>query len=393
MLPVSAFGGGLVVMWTRNRISRISTHMEMGQGSRPEGSRIRSRTDRTSDGLNALLLRTENPELRRQLQRARAFAKEDDSLLLEGESGTGKTNLAAYLHTVSPRRRGPWQDVAVGGLEDGLAQSRLFGHRRGAFTGAVGNRVGLCPRAEGGTLFLDEIGKTTPTVQRLLLDLIEERRYVPIGADEPVPLDCRFISATNVPLVLLVKTAGFLPDLQQRLSGLRVRLPALRERPEDIPAIFRWLVECRVRARAVVTPVPRLHPELLRLVAADAWPGNLRELQAFVAQVVALHPAAAELTPAHYHAERPTAEGGRRLRRGMRAAPGRAQGPRRRHARGRWPWKRADWASTGRRCIGDCSAGGPLQRPDRPAVCRAANATNATNATTRQSHQLLSHLL
>ncbi|MEX2181329.1 MAG: sigma 54-interacting transcriptional regulator [Gemmatimonadaceae bacterium] len=259
---------------------------------------------RPREGLSALLLKTSNREMQRRLDRARAFADDDDAMLVEGESGTGKSAFARYLHSVSPRRNGPLAAVAVSGLPDELVHSSLFGHRRGAFTGATHDRPGLCVQAEGGTFFLDEIGKTSPKILPLLLELVEDHRILPLGTDLYRNVNCRFISASNVPLATLVERGEFLPDLYQRLIALSVRLPALRERREDIPGIFAWLLEHRMQKKAVLQKTPTVHPELLRLIIEDPWPGNIREMTSFTSRLVLLYHDLSEFTPDHYFTER-----------------------------------------------------------------------------------------
>jgi len=249
--------------------------------------------------LEARQLRRENQELRslvQQLQasdverpvgRSRAFrevlrlaetvAPTEATILLTGESGTGKEVLARYIHRLSARATGPFLSINCAALPEGLLESELFGHVRGAFTGAVRDKKGLLTAARGGTFFLDEVGEMSAATQAKLLRTLQEREITPVGATAHVPIDVRFIAATNKDLEEEVRRGTFRRDLFYRLNVVAIHLPPLRERREDIPLLAehflaRW-------AQAQGRPVPTLTPAALELICGYAWPGNVRELE------------------------------------------------------------------------------------------------------------------
>jgi DNA-binding NtrC family response regulator len=219
-------------------------------------------------------------------------------VLLEGESGTGKSYFARYLHECSPRARGPFESVVLPTLDDNLAPSELFGHVSGAYTDARHPRMGRFLSAGGGTLFLDEIGKASPRVQAKLLHAVEYREIWPVGSDRSVRVDVRLVAATNVPLEELVDAGTFLSDLVPRLSGFRVRLPTLRERAEDIPALVEQFVQLRALQCGYEHP-PSVDARLVALLQAAEWPHNLRQLDATVQQVLVHADGAPVLTVDH----------------------------------------------------------------------------------------------
>ncbi len=213
-------------------------------------------------------------------------ARYDVSILLSGESGTGKELLARAIHYASGRADKPFVVENCGALPDNLLESELFGHKRGAFTGAFEDRVGLFQQAHGGTLFLDEIGETTPALQVKLLRVLQEGEFRPVGGNRPVSVDVRVIAATNRDLEAEVKAGRFREDLFYRLATVPLRLPALRERPMDIAALARAIVH---RAgQALGRPVDGLDPAALACMTAYAWPGNVRELQNEIQRMLVL---------------------------------------------------------------------------------------------------------
>jgi DNA-binding NtrC family response regulator len=213
-------------------------------------------------------------------------AASDATVLVEGATGTGKELVARALHDASPRRRAPFVAVDCGALPEGLLESELFGHVRGAFTGAAQPRSGMIVRADGGTLFLDELGRISPTVQARLLRVLEERVVRPLGGDSERAVDVRVIAASRDDVDAEVAAGRFRPDLLYRLAVVRVGLPPLRTRREDLAILVRELL----RRRGLADELPT-GPNLDRLVA-HGWPGNVRELRNVLDRAIALSPGA-----------------------------------------------------------------------------------------------------
>jgi DNA-binding NtrC family response regulator len=213
-------------------------------------------------------------------------AASDATVLVEGETGTGKELVARALHEASPRRRGPFIAVDCGALPEGLLESELFGHVRGAFTGAAQPRNGMIVRADGGTLFLDELGRISPTVQARLLRVLEERVVRPLGGDSERAVDVRVIAASRDDVDAEVAAGRFRPDLLYRLAVVRVGLPPLRTRREDLAILVRELL----RRRGFADEAPG-GANLDRLIA-HGWPGNVRELRNVIDRAIALAPGA-----------------------------------------------------------------------------------------------------
>lgn len=211
---------------------------------------------------------------------------EHATVLIEGESGTGKSYVARYLHDRSPRARSVFHQVILSTLDDNLAASDLFGHLSGSYTDARQNRPGHFVTANRGTLFLDEIGKASGAVQRKLLHAIEHREIWPVGADRAVRLDVRLVTASNIPLQTLVEQGVFLEDLAARLVHFRVRLPALRERRADIPALVRQFVALRAAMCGHELRAPEVHAEVMAALSRAEWRYNLRELDGVVQRLL-----------------------------------------------------------------------------------------------------------
>src|SRR5262252_5831020 len=221
-------------------------------------------------------------EVYKQVARA---ASTNVPILITGETGTGKEQVARALHQRSPRADGPFIPVDCAAIAESLMESELFGHAKGAFTGAAGLRRGLFEEASGGTLFLDEIGDVGPRIQSQLLRTIQEGEIRRLGESTPVKIDVRVVAATNKDLPALVKEGKFREDLLYRLDVVHLHLPPLRERKEDIPALVEHFAALHARggARPVVT-----EEAMARLVAYD-WPGNVRQLENVVARALALN--------------------------------------------------------------------------------------------------------
>ena len=207
------------------------------------------------------------------------------SVLILGESGTGKELVARALHSQSARS-GRFVPVNVSAIPEGLLESELFGHVRGAFTGAISARRGLFEEAHQGTLFLDEIGDLSPMVQAKLLRVIQEQSLKPVGGNEEVKVDVRIVAATHRSLEDMVKKGTFREDLYFRINVVTIMLPALRERVDDIPALVEHFLRKYEQHNGV--PAPRCTPEALAALAAYGWPGNVRELENVLERAVLL---------------------------------------------------------------------------------------------------------
>ncbi len=206
-----------------------------------------------------------------------AIAASPSTVLLLGETGTGKELVARTIHSLSPRNRGPFVALNCGALPDTLLESELFGYRAGAFTGATKDKPGRFALAKGGTILLDEIGEISPALQVRLLRVLQERKYEPLGATRSEVADVRVIAATNRDLAEQVRLGAFREDLYYRINVVRIELPPLRRRKEDIPLLIEEFVARfnRLQGRAV----PGISPEALSLLMAHDWPGNIRELE------------------------------------------------------------------------------------------------------------------
>ncbi len=222
------------------------------------------------------------------LQQVRRVAGQETTLLFTGETGTGKTRLARLAHEMSPRRAEPFLVVDCGALSDSLVESELFGHARGAFTGADRDRPGKLAAAAGGTLLLDEVNSLPLPLQAKLLRAADERVFEPVGCDRPQPLRARLLAASNAPLEQEVAAGRFRADLYYRLNVVGFHLPPLRERPGAVaPLAARFLREFAARNRP---DVAGLAAETAAALAGYRWPGNVRELRNVVERAVALCP-------------------------------------------------------------------------------------------------------
>jgi DNA-binding NtrC family response regulator len=239
----------------------------------------------------------ENRQLRRELDRRYSFseiigasenlqrvfrlvekvAATNTNILIYGESGTGKELVARAIHHNSPRSSRPFVAINCGALPETLLESELFGHTKGAFTGAVSARAGLFRSAEGGTIFLDEIGEISPTMQVRLLRAVQEHEVTPVGSSTPVRFDARIICATNRELEKEVTEGRFREDLFYRLNVIEIHLPPLRERREDVPLLVRHFVKRTAREQG--QPEKAVEPDAMTALLNYNWPGNVRELQ------------------------------------------------------------------------------------------------------------------
>ncbi len=210
--------------------------------------------------------------LRQVLSEVEKVGPSDTTVLITGETGTGKELIARAVHQASRRKEGPFVPVNCAAFASGLLESELFGHTRGAFTGAVQDKVGLFKAADGGTLFLDEVGDLAEGAQKRLLRALQEREITPVGSVRPVSVDVRLVAATNQDLEGQVEEGTFRADLYYRLNVFRIRVPPLRERPGDVPLLVEHFFRQRGSSAAAVSPLA------LRLITRFPWPGNVRQL-------------------------------------------------------------------------------------------------------------------
>ncbi len=222
------------------------------------------------------------------------IAPQDVTVLVLGESGTGKELVARALYQHSRRADKPFLAINCAAIPEALLESELFGHERGAFTGADRRRIGKFEQADGGTIFLDEIGDMTAATQAKVLRLLQEQRFERLGGNEPIQTDVRVLAATNHDLEKAVAEGRFRPDLFYRLNGFTVRLPPLRERREDLPALVEHFI--RVGNPALGRQVRSASPEAMDLLARHGWPGNVRELQSTIRYAL-VHATGEVLTP------------------------------------------------------------------------------------------------
>jgi two-component system response regulator AtoC len=224
--------------------------------------------------------------LKEVIDRVKLVAPSKATVLIEGESGTGKELIAQAIHQTSPRARAPFIAVHCAALSETLLESEIFGHERGAFTGAAERRIGRFESADGGTLFLDEIGEISSAIQVKLLRFLETKSIERVGGSKPVDLDVRLVTATNRNLENLVREGKFREDLFFRLNVVRFVVPPLRERPEDIPLLLAHYL--RQFSEENGFPPLQIDPGALKILQAYSWPGNIRELRNFCENAVVI---------------------------------------------------------------------------------------------------------
>lgn len=229
---------------------------------------------------------TLDPEMQRLMEVARQIAPTDCSVLISGESGTGKELFARYLHYHSARAAGPFLAINCGAFNEELLANELFGHTKGAFTGAAVDKKGLLEAATGGTLFLDEITEMPPTMQVKLLRAIQEKEVLPLGGTAPIKVDIRVMAATNRNILEAVKNGGFRQDLYFRLNVVALHVPPLANRREDIPMLsFYFLAKYTALMKKAVAEIS---PEAMELLKTYDYPGNVRELENIIERGVAI---------------------------------------------------------------------------------------------------------
>jgi Nif-specific regulatory protein len=227
-----------------------------------------------------------SPAMREVYRLTRLVAPTPASVLLVGETGTGKEMVARAVHRLSPRADGPYVRVNCGALTESLLESELFGHVKGAFTGAVDNKAGRFEAAHGGTIFLDEISSMSAKLQVKLLRVLQEREFERVGESKTIRVDTRVVAATNQFLTDEIEAGRFRDDLYYRLNVVSIDLPPLRERREDIPLLARHFLERHAEEHRC--DAPELTPEMVRVLAAHDWPGNVRELENYMARALVL---------------------------------------------------------------------------------------------------------
>jgi transcriptional regulator with GAF, ATPase, and Fis domain len=227
-----------------------------------------------------------SPGLLEVLRRIEQVACTDSTVLIQGETGTGKELVAKLIHEKSRRRNQPLVKLNVAAIPASLLESEIFGHEKGAFTGAIARRVGRFEEAQHGTIFLDEVGELEPELQPKLLRLLQEREFQRLGGSQTQRCDVRLITATNRDLRALVETQGFRADLFYRLNVFPIQLPPLRERPEDIAPLARHF-SMRL-SRKLGKPPGTLSARTLARLEVYAWPGNIRELENVIERALVL---------------------------------------------------------------------------------------------------------
>ncbi len=250
---------------------------------RRENQRLRNELA-TRDWTGDLVGRS--PAMQRVLDLVGRIAPTRSTVLITGASGTGKEMVARAIHTHSEYREGPFVSVNCGALPDALLEDELFGHVRGAFTDAVGDRAGRFEQADGGTLFLDEIGTMSASLQVKLLRVLQEREFTPLGSTRRVKTDVRIVAATNADIRQSVERKEFREDLYYRLNVIQIALPTLRERADDIPLLVRHFLERHAAESG--TPPKRFSREAMRVLCTYPWPGNVRQLENVIERCVAL---------------------------------------------------------------------------------------------------------
>ncbi len=271
-------------------MDELLIHVERAQQQRrllSENEALRREVDR-SWGLGDLL--GKSAPMKAVFALVNRVAPSQSNVLITGESGTGKEMVARAIHEQGTRSAGPFISINCAAIPETLLESELFGHAKGAFTGAMFRKVGLLVEANGGTLFLDEIGDMTPALQAKLLRVIQERKVRPVGENQSVDIDVRFVAATHRDLRAEIRAGRFREDLFYRLSVIPIHLPPLRDRPQDIPLLVRHFLRKFTAAAGPMSCVRSFSVEALSKLATLRWQGNVRELENLVERIVVLCP-------------------------------------------------------------------------------------------------------
>lgn len=284
---VEAMKRGAVDFLTKPvNIERLEVLIQRALKTRTLEVEVQQLHERLDEKFNVEGIVGTSPRLKEVLDKMKLVAQSRATILIEGESGTGKELIAQAIHQSSPRARAPFVAVHCAALSENLLESELFGHERGAFTGATERRIGRFESASGGTLFLDEIGEISASTQVKLLRFLETKAIERVGGSKPIELDVRLVAATNRNLEQMVRDGKFREDLFFRLNVVRLATPPLRERAEDIPLLLAHFI--RVFSEENGVPPLTVEPGALRTLQAYPWPGNIRELRNFCENAVVL---------------------------------------------------------------------------------------------------------
>ncbi|MGM0381520.1 MAG: sigma-54-dependent transcriptional regulator, partial [bacterium] len=251
-------------------IARALEHRELRARNQALQSQIESR-----QGEDKIV--GDSPAMEKIYSRLESITNADVPVLISGETGTGKELVARRIHRESSRRSGNFVVVDCGTLPENIMESELFGHKKGAFTGAYESKTGKFELADGGTLFLDEIGNLPPEMQAKLLRFLQHKEFTPLGSTKPRTVDTRVLAATNIKLEEAIETGEFREDLYYRLNVMKITLPPLRKRKEDIPALASYFL--RQYAPDINPEVEKITQEAIRRLESFDWPGNVRELE------------------------------------------------------------------------------------------------------------------
>ncbi len=285
---VEAMRRGAVDFLTKPvNIERLEILINRALKSRTLEVEVKQLHERLDEKFNFKGIVGDSPRLKDVIDRVKLVAPSKATILVEGESGTGKELIAQAIHQSSPRARAAFVAVHCAALSENLLESEIFGHERGAFTGAMERRIGRFESADGGTLFLDEIGEISPSTQVKLLRFLENKTIERVGGSKPIELDVRLVAATNRHLEDMVREGKFREDLFFRLNVVSIRMPPLRDRTEDIPALLAHYLKYFAEENGL--PVPAVEPGALATLSSYRWPGNIRELRNFCENVVVLH--------------------------------------------------------------------------------------------------------
>ncbi|MDB6168169.1 MAG: two component, sigma54 specific, transcriptional regulator, Fis family [Verrucomicrobia bacterium] len=285
---VEAMKRGAVDFLTKPvNIERLEVLIQRALKTRTLEVEVRQLHERLDDRFNFERIIGSSAKLKEVIDRVKLVAPSRATILIEGESGTGKELVAQAIHQASPRARAPFIAVHCASLSENLLESEIFGHERGAFTGATERRIGRFEAADGGTLFLDEIAEISTSTQVKLLRFLETKTIERVGGTKPIDLDVRLVAASNRGLEQMVKEGKFREDLFFRLNVVRIVLPPLRDRPEDVPLLLTHYL--KIFSEENKLPLLTLEPGALQTLQSYAWPGNVRELRNFCENAVVLH--------------------------------------------------------------------------------------------------------